>query len=296
MGYFTNNSYKYWKRVEQENKRICDIKMIEEDIEKIEEDLELLKEIVIEYDNEIKVLIDKKENEDDTTKKSDIEKDIIKTQNLRKAAFDKGKKGEETIYLNKRYGNITFRLQRLKDIDTREEALSIQILDGQNGDGIIITSISKIDVDINKLEKYGILFSAVKLDELVKIIMDNYFNIEIEERDFIGSEIRQEVIEEFVYFCYQKMKSKLNSILSKEKDYYDLKTTDLSKYHKESRFVNKYALKDIKAAMFIYGYLGKPDRGRGDNNVNNQRVVRFHRAVIDELKKQEEKNEQGTVK
>lgn len=285
MGYFTDEKYKYW---ECEVKDTCaDVKM------KTEEEKETLDDIiknVKKYADSKKEWKEKKKAAKNDKELSEINRELLTAESKYREEYAKGKREEEKQVYYNRYHQIKYQITRLKDIYSREEVIHIQVLNDCIEDGVVITSTSKIGEDIYKLEKYGISMSPLYFDELAKIIKDRYFDIKITERDYIDNEIPQNVIKVFVEFCRQQMGATLEDYLAKDGEHYDVKTTDLSAWYKESPF-QRYLLRDIKEALIIYGYVGKPTKGRTDCTIGGQKVIRFYKDKLDKIKYEEDENE-----
>lgn len=288
MGFFTNEKYEYWEC--SVTGQFCNIKMIDMDTEEKEKELQQIIGKVQEYSKEKEELKRKKKATKDNGELSVLNRKILDIESQYRTEYAKGKREEEKLDCYRRYSRIIYQIIRLKDIYSREEAVLIQVINKDIEDGMIITSTSKIAEDIYKLEKYGIAMSPLYFDELAKIIKSNYFDIEITERDYIDNEIPQKVIQVFAESCREKMGSNLENYLAKDKVHYDVRTTDLSAWHKESP-VRRYALKDIKEAMIIYGYVDKPTKGRTDCTIGGQKVIRFYRNIIDKIEYAEDENE-----
>lgn len=296
MGYFTNEEYAHFEC--SVAGAVCDIKMIDMDIKGKEDELDKIVGSLIELSEEKEELKkrrdklrkkggDEAENNDEVSR---IQRELLDKESQYRTGYAKGKREEEKLTYYKRYKEIKYQITRLKDTYSREEAVRIQILNNGIEDGMIITSTAKMAEDIYKLEKYGIAMSPLYFDELAKIIKNHYFIIGITERDYIDNEISKIAIRAFTEFCLGKMGSDLESYLAKDKVHYDVKTTDLSAWYRESPF-RRYALREIKEAMIIYGYVDRPTKNRTDCTIDGQKVIRFHKSIIDEIGNAEDKNE-----
>ena len=282
--FFSGEKYKYWECTMGEQS--CTI-IMSMDPQKTELELQQIENEVRKSDAELEDLINQRNEIDkkDTAKLSEIQNKILTAENKRRTEYSKGRKLEEQYNIYERYSRITYDISRLKDRYSREESIRIQIKNDDKYDGIIMTDISRLDVDIVKLEKFGISLNASYVDELVKIIKNKYFYITAEEREYIDNGVPEEVVKEFVSMCCQRMSSNIKD--AKDKDYYDVKTTDLGSWYKETPF-QRYTLREIKEAMIIYGYMGAPNKGRLDNTIDGQKVVRFIKSKIDSMFKEEE--------
>lgn len=288
MGYFINKKYQYWTC--DVNKATCTVKMKDMDIEQEENELK-------ELDNEAKKIMEKikdirknKSNSD----KTKVNLDVLDAESQYRKLNSDGKNKEEKVQVYTRNSNIIYEVNRLKDIMTSEEVILIQANRDGIDNGRIVTSITKISQDIKKLEKFGICMPKKYFDELANIITDNYFDIECTHREYVENDIPEQVIKIFVQICCQNMKDNLNEYLSADEKHYDVRTTTLKEWHSDC-FARKYSLTDIKEAMVIYGFTDKPNRGRTDCNIGNQRVVRFNKDVIEKIiadSKQGQTNEQ----
>lgn len=285
MGYFTDEKYKYWE---------CEVKGTYADVKmKTEEEKERLESIikkVEDYKREKEKLKKEKEDTVDDKRLSEINRDLLTAESKYREEYAKGKREEEKQVYYNRYHPIKYKITRLKDIYSMEEAIRIQVFNNDIEDGVVITSTSKIGEDIYKLEKYGISMSPLYFDELAKIIKDHYFDIEITKREYIDNEITEYAIKAFVKFCCHQMGATLEDYLAKDGKHYDVKTTDISAWYKESPF-QRYLLHDIKEALIIYGYVGKPTKGRTDCTIGGQKVIRFYKDKLDEIKDEEDENE-----
>ena len=127
------------------------------------------------------------------------------------------------------------------------------------------------------------------LDELAKIICAHYFDMAVTERNYIDNEIPNGVIQKFAEFCRQKMGKDLQDYLSHDKQHYDVKTTEVNDWYKESP-VRRYTFRDIKEALIIYEYVDKPTKGRTDCTIGGQKVIRFFTSVLDKISYGEDEN------
>ena len=73
--------------------------------------------------------------------------------------------------------HFSFKLEKYKDRDTKEESLKItSLLDGVYN-GFIVTSICNLDSDIKQFRKYGVVMESTYYRELYKKIEINYLAI-----------------------------------------------------------------------------------------------------------------------
>lgn len=289
MGFFIKNNYKYWTC--DINEKTCTVKMKDMDIEQEEAELEEIAKKAIDIENDIKKM---KKNIIDSDKKK-VNIDVLDAESHYHRLISGGRKKEEKVQVYKRNSNMTYEVERLKDSMTSEEAILIQAKRAGIDNGRIVTSITNISQDIKKLEKYGICMKKDCFDELEKIILDNYLDIECTPSEFIDNDIPKAVIDAFVQKCCNEMKKNLDEYRSKDGNHYDVRTTTLKKWYLDS-LVRRYSLTKIKEAMVIHNYTDKPNKKRTECTIDGQKVVRFHKDVIDKIIKknsgEEEKNEQ----
>ena len=286
MGFFTDTKYAYWEW-ETDNETYT-VKMKDIDIPKAEEQINQLVDTVKELQKKREELIKQKESCDET-QLSKINFAVLDIESQYRNAFSKGKRLEEKCQVYKRYCKIAYQIVRLKDVYSRQEAIYLQIMNDGEGDGVIISNTSKIAEDIYKVENYGISMQPSYLDELAKIICAHYFDMAVTERNYIDNEIPKGVIQKFAEFCRQKMGKDLQVYLSHDKPHYDVKTTDLNDWYKESP-VRRYTFRDIKEALIIYEYVDKPTKGRTDCTIGGQKVIRFFTSVLDKISYEEDEN------
>lgn len=300
--FFTGERYNYWMcKVEGQS---CNVEM-SMDPQEIEKDIEGIEEKLNKINTDLENLKKEKKDSKDSAKLTAIQNKILTAESQYRTEYTKGRKLEELYNYCERYIRIKYRIARLKDVYSREETMCIHILNDGKEDGIIVTSISKLDADIAKLERFGIFLSASYLvDELVKIIRDNYFDIAVTERTYIGNDVPENVVVEFVSMCRDRImedegdkgdkgnkENKENNYLSDDKCFYDVRCTEINAWYKESPY-QRYTLREIKEAMVIYEFMAKPTKGRLDNTINGQKVIRFIKDKMDSMDNGEEnKNE-----
>ena len=172
-------------------------------------------------ENDIKEM---KKNIIDSDKKK-VNIDVLDAESNYHRLISAGRKKEEKVQVYKRNSNMTYEVERLKDSMTSEEAILIQAKRAGIDNGRIVTSITNISQDIKKLEKYGICMKKDCFDELEKIILDNYLDIECTHSEFIDNDIPKAVIDAFVQKCCNEMKKKLDEYRSKDGKNYDVRKT-----------------------------------------------------------------------
>lgn len=278
MGMFTEEKYKYWEySVKDKN---CIINMIHVDVDEKEKELNTVVEKIKQMSQEHKALQEKRDKEKDSAKKKESNIDLLAVQNKINAARAKGIKAEKELEVFKRYYRITYNITRLKDKYSRQEAIHIQILNDDIEDGIIITSTSDVDNDINKLEKFGISLYPTYLDELVKIIKDKYFDIAYTERSYIDNDVPVNAVDAFANLCREEIKKNPDAYIKKSEMHYDVPHKELNEWYKDSQF-RRFTLSELKEALVIHGYMDTPTKGRLDNTIEGQKVVRFIKNIMD---------------
>lgn len=90
---------------------------------------------------------------------------------------------EEYWKINKRNEGMSLTIERLKDLYSRKEAVSIVIKYNGIEDGKVISTVTKINEDVYRLEEYGIYLTAPYYDKLAKLIRDVYFDLDAQEQE-----------------------------------------------------------------------------------------------------------------
>ena len=182
---------------------------------------------------------------------------------------------EENQLIVKRNGNKTIHVERLKDIYSRMESVSVKIFSNGVEDGKIVSTVSKIKEDIYKLGEYGLFLPAPYSDELAQIIIDIYFDLKPIERFFIENNVSETAIRAFYEMCIslveeyfdsneQSKDNEFKKIILKD-GYYCVPVARFNKWYSESRF-KRYSNTELREALIIHNY-ATANNGRNDYNV-----------------------------
>lgn len=193
-------------------------------------------------------------------------------------------KYEEYAKISKRNAGMSLIVERLKDMYSRKEAVSIIIYYNGKEDGKIISTITKVNEDVYRLEEYGIYLTAPYYDKLAKIIKDEYFDLEPHERTYIENEVSVGVVEQFYNICLIEIieynKTAKEKIAMKDNEYY-VPVKLFKEWYVNSSF-KRYSITELKEALSIYGY-ARTNKGRNDLTVSGiGKVVCLKVAVPNE--------------
>jgi len=180
-------------------------------------------------------------------------------------------KNTEYAKISERNKGMSLTVERLKDIYSRKEAVSIIVNYNGKEDGKIISTISKIKEDVYRLEEYGIYLTAPYYDNLATLIRDVYFDLEQQNKEYIENEVSIEVVKRFYEICMEeieeyneKVKDEKDKITLQDQEYYI--PVKLFKEWYINRSFKKYSITELKEALSIYGY-ARTNKGRNDLTV-----------------------------
>lgn len=179
-------------------------------------------------------------------------------------------KYEEYAKISKRNAGMSLIVERLKDLYSRKEAVSIVIYYDGLEDGKIISTIMKINEDVYRLEEYGIYLTAPYYDKLAEIIKDVYFDLVPQEKEYIENEVSVKVVERFYEICLEEIEEhnqkakEEDKITMKGKEYY-VPVKLFKEWYVNSSF-KRYSITELKEALSIYGY-ARTNPGRNDLTV-----------------------------
>lgn len=206
------------------------------------------------------------------------DKGEIKKEN--KVNAIKGLKVEDDTSLE----NFKFKIIRQKSRETRQEIILINAFYCDEDYGFWVTSIGKIYSDITKLNDIGIRMKRQQFNELAKVIDDNFYNLMLEHKEYIGNNVPEEMLYKIIeHFRQYIQKNKIEI----KNECYNIPAKDFKEEYDKSPFKNKAAIKEVKEALKLYGYT-KCNANRKDCNVKLEdgkkgvRCISFIAERIDE--------------
>ena len=195
---------------------------------------------------------------------------------------------EEYSKISKRNKGMSLTIERLKDQYSRKEAVSIVIKYNDIEDGKVISTVTKINEDVYRLEEYGIYLTAPYYDKLAKLIRDVYFDLDAQEKEYIENEVSKKVVERFYEICmeeideYNEKAKEEDKITIKSGEYY-IPVKLFKEWYINSSF-KRYGITELKEALSIYGY-ARTNKGRNELTVSGiGKVVCLKVAVPNEEK------------
>lgn len=210
-----------------------------------------------------------------------VEQYLIAEQKYREVKAKLAVLEEKQKVHNRNKGKV-IRVERFKDIYSRKENVCVILLGDGLEDGKIITTTSKVGEDIYRLEDYGMYLTPPYFDELAKAIKEQYFEIEVQEREFVENEVSKIAIEAFVRMCKQEIKENEEIATDKDNKYYNIKVKTINEWYNNSNF-RRFSLTSLKEALIIYGY-ARSNKGRNDYNATGiGKVVSLNIAKMQEL-------------
>ncbi len=173
------------------------------------------------------------------------------------------KRLEELRLITERNKDTEFKMSRLKDIYSRKEALCIDILRQGVEDGKIISSSTKIEEDIYKLEEFGVYMTVPCFGEMARHAKDIFFDLKVLEREYIENTIPEDIAKQFVRLCATHWKEDASAVIDNTANnllYVPVST--IKEWHNDSAY-RRFPLTEIKEALALYGYT-KTNAGRND--------------------------------
>lgn len=220
--------------------------------------------------------------ESDDEKRSKLTEKYLKADDKYRGAKAKLAVLEEKQRVRDRNKGKTIRIERFKDIYSRKENVCVVLLGDGIEDGKIITTTSKIGEDIYRLEDYGMYLTPPYLDELAKAVKENYFDIEVQEREFVENEVSKIAIEAFVRMCREEIKDSNENFADKTNQYYNIPVKEFKRWYDNSSF-RRFSLTSLKEALIIYEY-ARSNKGRNDYNAAGVgKVVSLYIANVQRL-------------
>lgn len=256
---------KYWEYEIVEGK--CNISFTT--VEDLEKKLADSKELEKSYGKEVK------ENEKNMGSAKTAEEKTKYTEDylISKQKYIDNKKDiskyEEYEKISKRNKGMSLTVERLKDMYSRKESVSVIINYNGKEDGKIISTISKIKEDVYRLEEYGVFLTAPYYDKLAIIIRDIYFDLTPQEKEYIENEVSKSVADTFYKICLEEIneynKTAKDKITMNGNEYY-VPVKLFKEWYVNSSF-KRYGITELKEALSIYGY-ARTNTGRNDLTVS----------------------------
>lgn len=256
---------KYWEYEIVNGK--CNISFV--NVEDLETKLTALKEMEEECSKKVKQA--KKEMDNSKTAEE-------KTANTEKYLNENDKytnikrelsKNTEYSKISGRNKGMSLTVERLKDMYSRKESVSVIINYNGKEDGKIISTISKIKEDVYRLEEYGVFLTAPYYDKLAILIRDIYFDLEPQEKEYIENEVSKSVADTFYKICLEEIneynKTAKDKITMNGNEYY-VPVKLFKEWYVNSSF-KRYGITELKEALSIYGY-ARTNTGRNDLTVS----------------------------
>lgn len=270
--------YKYWD-VDFEEAKSCLINFIK--IDDLDKQMEALQTKVNELEKETSLNKDKRNQAKDDKERTQFTNDyIVSNRNYHEAKAELSYIIEQDNVF-RRNKNKSFKVVRLKDRYSRKENVSVIVMDKGIDDCKIISTTNSIGENIYRLEEYGIYLTPPYLDELAKIIREVFFDLEVQEQDFIENEVPMGAIEKFVSMCYEQIKEEEETYKDASGAYYDIPVRTIKDWYENSIF-KRFSLTSIKEALIIYGY-AKCNTGRNDYTINNRKIIRLYSAEVQKV-------------
>lgn len=142
-----------------------------------------------------------------------------------------------------------FKVSRQKDNETKKENLVIHAFYNNEDYGEVVSSISKIQNDITKLQDIGIVLARQNYIELIKIIKQNFYDLPLNNVECLGNGVSEEELLKFVKHFKNYIKE--NKIEEKDKCY-NIEVTEFKEEYEDNMF--KYGEREYREALRLYGY------------------------------------------
>ena len=282
-----SQQYRYWS-VELENKNcVIDLRNNDNEGVLIEETSEKLKNLESE-----KAELKKKRDNATAEERASIGVDYLAKESQCMETKSVLSKLEEHSKVHKRNKDMRIKVQRLKDKYSRKESVRVVLLIGGVEDARLNSTSTKIKDDIYKLEEYGVYLTPPYYDELAKIIRDMYFDIEVEETEFIDNDIPTETVKAIIKMCLTELngmdndKKAENNIVDDDY-YYNIPVKVFKQWYESSAF-RRFSLTNIKEAFIIHSY-ARSNKGRNEYTLANVgKVVSLNKAELEKVKDNEQ--------
>lgn len=277
-----SQQYRYWS-VELENKNcVIDLRTNDNVEALIEETSEKLK--ILESE---KAELKKKRDKAMAEERASIGVDYLAKESQYMETKSVLSKLEEHNKVHKRNKDMCIKVQRLKDKYSRKESVRVVLLIGGVEDARLNSTSTKIKDDIYKLEEYGVYLTPPYYDELAKIIRDIYFDIEVEEGEFIDNDIPTETVKAIVKMCISELEGmsdeqKKEDNITGDDYYYNIPVKIFRKWYESSAF-RRFSLTSIKEALIIHNY-ARSNKGRNEYTLANVgKVVSLNKAELEKV-------------
>lgn len=192
---------------------------------------------------------------------------------------------EEQHLIQSRNRGMKVCVERLKDVYSRKENIIVTLIINNVSDGKVISTVGKIKEDIYKLEDFGVYLTAPYYDELAKLIANIYYDIDIQEREFIENDVPQSAVKAFARMICEEIEESEESFIN-DKGYYDIPVKIFKGWYDNSSF-RRFTLTNLKEALIIHGY-AKANKGRNEYTVAKVgKVVRLNISELEKVRKHE---------
>lgn len=275
--------YKYW----EEKEKVIDDKGEEGyiigfiEIDNIEAEKEKVKQNVDKVSkNYEKINKEYKEATDNNKLTTQLSRKYIDAgEELRKAKDSQAKFKSrcDVLVMN---GDMTIKIERLKDMYSRKENVAITILRGKDNDGRIVSTIKNLSDSIHELDDYGVYLNAVYYDELKKIIQEVYYKLKAQDKEFVDNNVPERVVTDFFNICKENIKKEKIKPDTKNKNHYYVPVTMFKEWYEDSAY-RRYKIADIKEALIFHEFCNH-NTGRNDYTTSeNKKVICFYADKVE---------------